>query len=134
MSKGPVPGNGLAISLPRSKVVFWSVLVQSSADQFVQLQDSQGLAIFTVRGASTSGGVPTQIGQGFFAAADPADAYTVWIGTDNGQRWSQVLWSQASLATASSPLFSKYVFASEDGTDADYNDSYLQMQWFEYLG
>lgn len=134
MSIGPVPGNGIAVTLPAGKMMFWSVLVQSSANQFIQLKDSGGNVIFTTQGASSSGGTPTQIGQGFFQALDSTNNYTVWIGTNGGSKWSQVLYTQDAIALGASIYFGKYIFASEDWNDNDYNDSYLQLQWFEYLG
>lgn len=134
MSIGPVSGNGIAISLPVGKVVFWSVLVQSSANQFLQIKDSSGQILFTAQGPSSSGGTPTQIGQGFFQAADASQNYTVWIGTNGGQQWSKVLWTQDVITSGSSIYSGKYLFTSEDGGDNDYNDSYLQLQWFQYVG
>ena len=134
MSIGPVTGNGIAVSFPQSKIVFWSLLVQASANQFVQVKDSSGTVIFTAEGASSSGGAPTQRGSGFFQAADPSNNYTVWIGTNGGQKWSQVLWTQDVITSGASIYSGKYIFTSEDWTDNDYNDSYLQMQWFQYVG
>lgn len=133
MSIGPVSGGGINISIPPGKVVFWSALVQSSANQFIQVKNSQSAVVFTAQGASSSGGTPTQIGSGFFQA-DTVGQYSIWIGTNGGQSWSQVLWTEDVITRGSSVYFGKYVFASEDYTDQDYNDSYIQLQWFEYLG
>ncbi|PDO85535.1 fucose-binding lectin II [Kosakonia pseudosacchari] len=133
MSSGPVSGNGIAIVIPPGKVVFWSVLVQSSANQFIQLKDSLSRVVFTVQGASSSGGTPTQIGSGFFQADNVGD-YTVLIGTNGGQRYSNVLWTQDIISRGASVFFGKYIFASEDSTDNDYNDSFFQLQWFENVG
>lgn len=133
MSIGPVSGGGIAVSIPAGKVVFWSVLVQSSANQFIQLKNSQSSVVFTVQGPSSSGGTPTQIGSGFFQA-DNSGQYTIWIGTNGGQSWSQVLWTEDVITRGSSVYFGKYVFASEDSTDHDYNDSFIQLQWFENVG
>ena len=134
MSIGPVSGNGIAVTLPAGKMMFWSVLVQAAYDQFIQLKDSSGNVIFTAQGSSSSGGTPTAIAQGIFQAVDPTNNYTVWIGTNGGSVWSKVLYSQDAIAIGSSQYLGKYIFASEDSTDNDYNDSYLQLQWFEYLG
>jgi hypothetical protein len=134
MSIGPVPGNGIAVNLPVGKMVFWSVLVQSSANQFIQLKDSKGNVVFTAQGPSSSGGTPTQIGEGFFQASDSTNNYTVWIGINGGSQWTQVLYTQDAISLGASLYFGKYIFGSEDYTDNDYNDSYLQLQWFQYLG
>lgn len=131
MSTGPVPGNGVAIVLPVGAIVFWSAVVQAAENQFVQLQDSTGNAVFTAQGSGIS---PTQIGQGFFQAADPSQAYTLWLGVDGGAQWSQVLWSQDTLNNGSATCMTKYVFATEDGGDSDFNDTCLQMQWFAEVG
>ncbi|MBN3216848.1 fucose-binding lectin II [Pectobacterium polaris] len=133
MSIGPVSGGGIAISIPPGKVVFWSALVQSSANQFIQLKNSQSSSVFSVQGASSRGGTPTQIGSGFFQT-DAVGKYTIWIGTNGGQSWSQVLWAEDVITRGSSVFFGKYVFASEDSTDYDYNDSFIQLQWFENGG
>lgn len=134
MSNGPVPGNGISIAIPQGKVVFWSALVQAAWSQFVQLKDSAGNVVFTVTGASPDGHSPTQIGQGFFQAGDPSGTYSLWLGIDGGSQWSSVLWTEDSISLSGTTYLSKYVFGTEDGADADYNDTYLQLQWFEYLG
>ncbi len=134
MSTGPVTGNGIAITIPQDKVVFWSALVQASLNQFIKIQDSNGQTVFTCQGASPDGHSPTQVGSGFFQAGDPSGNYTVWLGTSGGAQWSNVLWVQDSLAVGGTSYLTRYVFGTEDGADEDYNDTYLQMQWFQYLG
>ena len=134
LAMNPVPGSGIAVTLPPGKVVFWSALVQAAWSQFVQLKDSQGNVVFTVQGASPDGHSPTQIGQGFFKPSDPSGNYTLWLGVNGGGAWSQVIWGQDSLSTGGTAYLTKYVFACEDGADSDFNDTYLQMQWFEFLG
>lgn len=135
MSIGPVSGAGITVNLPAGKIVFWSAVVQAGYQQFVQVKDSAGTVIFTAQGASAGGGgQPTQIGQGFFQAADPSDNYTVWLGTNGGQAWSQVLYAQDSLNSGANIYMGKYLFNTEDSGDADYNDTCLQMQWFQYVG
>ena len=130
----PVPGNGIGINLPAGKIVFWSAVVQAAWQQFVQLKDSSGNVVFTVEGASPDGHSATQIGEGFFQPADPSGNYTVWLGVNGGASWSQVIFAQDALSSGGSAFLTKYVFAAEDGADNDYNDTYLQMQWFEYVG
>ena len=134
MSIGPVPGNGIAVNFPVGKIVFWSATAQAADNQFVQLQDSGGQIIFTAQGTSPDGYSPTQFSQGFFQAADASNNYTVWLGTNGGAQWSQVLWTQDALTSGSSIYMGKYLFTTEDAGDADYNDTYLQMQWFQYVG
>lgn len=130
----PIPGKRIAITIPLGKVVFWSALVQAAYVQFVQLKDSGGVTVFTAQGGSSDGHSATQIGQGFFQAGDESGNYTLSLGTNGGQQWSNVLWASDVLMAGSTPFLTKYVFATEDGTDNDYNDTYLQMQWFEILG
>jgi len=131
MTTGPVSGNGVAITLPLNMIVFWSAVVQAAENQFVQLQDSTGAVLFTAQGSGIS---PTQIGQGFFQAADPTQTYTVWLGIDGGAQWSQVLWTQDSLNNGPTTCMTKYLFTTEDGGDSDFNDTCLQMQWFAQVG
>jgi hypothetical protein len=133
MSIGSAPGNGIAISLPLNKIVFWSVMAQSTTNQFIQVKDSSGNIVFTAQGASSSGETPTQIGQGFFQAADPSSSYTIWIGTSGGTLWSNVLWTQDVLNIGTTIYAGKYIFSSADSGNA-YNDSYIQMQWFQFVG
>jgi len=133
VSNGPVSGNGIAIGIPAG-TVFWTATSQAAWSQFVQLRDSAGNVLFTAEGASPDGHSPTQIGQGFFQAGDESGNYSVWLGVDGGQRWSSVLWAQDSIAASGTDYLGKYVFGTEDGSDNDYNDTYLQLQWFEYLG
>lgn len=134
MSTGPVEGDGIAISLAGGKVVFWSAMVQAAWDQFVQLKDPSGDVVFTATGASPDGHSPTQIGEGFFQVPSAGGDYTVWIGIDGGEQWSQVVWGQDALTGNGQTYMTRFVFASEDGADQDYNDSFVQMQWFEHLG
>lgn len=134
MSVGPVSGNGIPINIPPDKLVWWSALAQSSGNQFVQLKDSGGNVIFTAQGASSSGGTPTQIGQDNFRSADPSGNYTIYLGTNGGAQWSRVLWSEDSVNSGTTIYLGKYIFAAEDGGDNDYNDTYLELQWFQFSG
>ena len=130
----PVLGKAIPLTLPAGKVVFWSALVQAAWKQFVRLQDSKGNVVFTVQGSSPDGHSPTQIGQGFFQPSDPSGNYVLSLGVNGGAAWSQVIWAQDALSAGGTAYLTKYVFATEDGADSDFNDTYLQMQWFEYLG
>lgn len=134
MSNGPVTGDGIAITLPPGKIVFWSAMVQAARAQFVQVRDSAGQIVFTAAGASPDGHSPVQIGQGFFQPADPTGTYTVWLGTDNGANWSEVLWAQDAITLGGTAYLTQYVFGTEDGADQDYNDTFLQMQYFQSVG
>lgn len=134
MSNGPVAGNGIAITIPAGKVVFWTALVQAAFNQFIQVKDGSGNVVFTVQGASSQGGTPTQIGQGFFQASDPNGAYTVWIGVNGGQWWQSVLWDEKPISVGGTAYFDQFTFISEDSTDNDFNDTCLQMRWFQFLG
>lgn len=134
MSIGPVTGEGIAINLPVGKVVFWSATAQAANKQFVQLRDEGGNTVFTAEGASSDGHSPAQIGQGFFQVGGSTGNFTVWLGTNGGAQWSNVLWTQDVLAGASTIYMGKYVFTTEDAGDADYNDTFLQMQWFQFVG
>ncbi|HEX7884718.1 MAG TPA: hypothetical protein VF474_01960 [Phenylobacterium sp.] len=131
MSNGPVPGNGVPIDLPLGKIVFWSAVVQAANNQFVQLKDSNNAVLFTAQG---SGVAPTQIGQGFFQVSATSQACTVWLGIDGGAQWSQVLWTQDAVSDGGSVCMGKYLFVSEDGADQDFNDTCLQIQWFDQVG
>lgn len=132
-----ISGAGIDLVLPQGKIIFWSALVQATFSQFVQLKDSKDVVIFTAQGGSPDGHSATQIGQGFFQSADPQGKYTLWLGTPANHgthRWSDVLMAQDTLTANGSTFLTKYVFGTEDGSDGDYNDTYLEMQWFEYLG
>lgn len=134
MSNGPISGDGIAITLPPGKVVFWSALVQAAYDQFVQLKDSNGNVVFTAQGPSASGYEPTQIGQGFFQVPAGTGAYTVYLGTNGGSAWSSVIWDQDQIDTGGTTYLGRFLFGTEDAGDNDYNDTFFQMQWFEYIG
>ena len=133
MSNGPVSGNGIPITLPPGKIVFWSAMVQAARGQLVQIKDSADRVVFTATGASPDGHSPTQIGQGFFQPSDPSAAYTVWLGTGDGV-WSSVLWAADQIALGDTAYLTKYVFGTEDGTDLDFNDTFLQVQYFDAVG
>lgn len=134
MSNGPVTGNGIAITLPEKKFVFWSALAQAAFSQYVQLKDAAGNPVFTAQGASAAPGQPTQIGQGVFTVPTGGGDYTVWIGTNGGAKWSQVLWQSEAITLGSSVFYGSYCFIAEDSTDQDYNDTCLQLNWFQYIG
>jgi len=134
MSIGPVSGASIPVSLPYGKTVFWSMLVQADYDQFVQLKDSQGNVQFTATGTSSGGGQPTQVAQGFFQVGDQSGAYTLSLGVNGGAHWSSVIYSSDVLNLGSTIYFGSYIFVTEDATDADYNDTCFQMNWFQYLG
>ena len=49
MSTGPVPGNGIAITIPQGSVVFWSAMAQASLNQFVEICTADKEPIFLRR-------------------------------------------------------------------------------------
>jgi hypothetical protein len=134
MSIGPVSGNGIALTLVRGKTIFWTVNTQATWNQFIQLRDSDGNVVFTATGASAGGHAPTQIGNGSFVAIDPVGQYMLYIGYNNGQSWSSVLWDDMVVNLGSSIICSNYNFVSEDGADQDFNDSHLSLSWFNSIG
>ncbi|RMB12040.1 hypothetical protein [Eilatimonas milleporae] len=135
MSNGPVTGDGIAITLPKGKMIFWSAVAQATYQQFVQVKDSGGTVIFEASGSSADGHSPTQYGQGMFQTNPSGDGgYTVWIGLNNGAGWQQVLWDKCGISHSGTDYYSQYTFISEDGADEDFNDTCLTLQWFEYLG
>ncbi|MFE4124863.1 fucose-binding lectin II [Kosakonia sp. YIM B13605] len=133
MSVGPVSGNGIAITLPPGKTVFWTANVQASWAQYVQVRDFSNNPVFQANGASTGGHSPTQIGQGTFVASGTG-AYTVYLGYNNGQSWSQVMWEEMTLNIGSQIYFSSFNFIAEDGADQDFNDTCLTLTWFNSIG
>jgi mannose-binding lectin len=127
MSNGPVSGNAIPITLPVGFTVYYSGMTQASWNQFIQLKDSHGNVIFTLSG---SGPYATQS----FTASDTTGNYTVYIGTNGGSQWSQVVWDEEVLNIGNTVYFGIFNFISEDGTDTDYNDSYLALYWFTFSG
>lgn len=134
MSNGPVSGNGIAITLPWGKTVFWSVTAQASWGQYVRLVDSHQSPVFSASGASTGGHSPTQIGAGSFMAPDSSGSYFLYVGTNQGLAWSNVVWDQIDLMANGTLTSRNFVFISEDGADQDYNDSYVSISWFNQRG
>lgn len=134
MSSGPVSGNGIPITLPPGKTVFWTVNTQAAWDQFVVLADSQGHAIFTASGSSPGGHSPTQIGAGTFVAGDATGKYKLIVGINGGQSWSQVIWDEITLSLGGTVLSGNYNFIAEDGADQDFNDTHVSLTWFNQLG
>lgn len=134
MTVGPVSGNGIAISLVPGKIVYWTANAQATWNQFVQLKDSTGKVIFTATGASTGGHSPTQIGNGSFPVNDQSGKYKVYIGINNGQSWSSILWNDVLLYLGNTLICSNFNFIAEDGADQDYNDTCLTMSWFNSVG
>lgn len=135
MSNGPVSGNGIPIMLPPGMVIFWNATAQATFSQFVALNDASNNRIFSVEGASTDGHAPTVIGQGFFQVPSSVNGpYMLYLGTNGGSQWSNVIWTNDTLDNGGSNVMSRYIFGSEDGSDNDYNDTFLQMQWFARLG
>jgi mannose-binding lectin len=134
MSFGPVSGNGIPIVLPTGKTALWSVIAQSSGNQYVQLKDSGGNVIFTAQGASSSGGTPTQIGQGSFTVDDQSGNYTMSIGVNGGSSWSTVLWDDITVSLGQNIMCSNFNFIAEDATDQDFNDSAVSLTWFNSVG
>ncbi|AUG99311.1 hypothetical protein PCO86_19285 [Pectobacteriaceae bacterium CE70] len=133
MSVGPVSGNGIPITLPVGKTVFWTADVQASYSQFIQVRDSTNTVVIQSSGASTGGHSPTQIGQGSFVTAGTG-VYTIFLGYNNGQSWSQVMWDEMTLIIGSQIFSSCFNFITEDGADQDFNDSCLTLTWFNSIG
>ncbi len=134
--QGPVSGASIPVSLPAGKRCFYSSIVQSAANQFIELSDSQGKIVFTLTGASIPAGTgnPTPIGDGYFDVQDFSGNYIIKIGTDKGAKWSKVLYNMNELNLGNIKYYHEYVFISEDWSDDDYNDSYLIIYWMENAG
>jgi hypothetical protein len=133
MSIGPVSGNGIAVTLPPGKTVFWNVTTQASYNQYVLLSNSSGSRVFLATGASTGGHSPTQIGQGSFVV-DATGNYTIYIGINGGAQYSQVLWDDMTVFLNSIIVCSNLNYISEDGADQDFNDSAVSLTWFNTDG
>jgi hypothetical protein len=133
MSFGPVSGNSIPIVLPPGKTVFWSVIAQAANSQFVQLKHSSGLVLFGAEGASSGGG-PTQIGQGNFTIHDQSGSCTMSIGVNGGSSWSTVLWDDITISLGQTIMCSNFNFIAEDANDQDYNDSAVSLTWFNSVG
>lgn len=133
MSFGPVSGNSIPIVLPPGKMVFWSVIAQAANSQFVQLKHSGGDVLFTAEGASSGGG-PTQIGQGNFTIHDQSGNCTMSIGVNGGLSWSTVLWDDITISLGQNIMCSNFNFIAEDANDQDFNDSAVSLTWFNSVG
>lgn len=133
MSFGPVSGNSIPIVLPPGKMVFWSVIAQAANSQFVQLKHSSGDVLFTAVGASSGGG-PTQIGQGNFTIHAQSGNCTMFIGINEGSSWSTVLWDDITISLGQNIMCSNFNFIAEDASDQDYNDSAVSLTWFNSVG
>ncbi len=135
MSNGPVSGDGIAITIPLGKTVFWSTVCQATDEQYVRVTTSTGEVVFEASGASPDGHSPYQYGQGTFStSAFNTTDYLVYIGINSGASWQSVMWDQNSISSGSTTYYSAYNFISEDATDQDYNDTHLAVQWFEFVG
>lgn len=135
MSNGPVTGNGIAISIPLDKSVFWSAVAQAAYNQYVKVTTAAGAVVFEQSGASPDGHSPYQYGNGLFStSAYNTTDYLVYIGINGGASWQSVQWDQAAITSGSDTYFTSIMFVSEDASDNDYNDTCLTLNWFEYLG
>lgn len=130
---GPINGNQIPpLTLPQGNLCFYTGLVQSSLNQYIQLTDSQGVEVLVLTGTSSTGGTPTSLGSGYFAIND--SSYTIRIGLNNGTSWTSVLYDQSSVQLNGTSYFQQYTFLSEDGGDGDYNDASLSLYWFSRVG
>ncbi len=130
---GPINGNQIPpLGLPQGNLCFYSGMVQSSVNQYIQLTDSKGVEVLVLTGASSTGGTPTPLGSGYFAIND--SSYTIKIGVNNGAGWSSVIYDQSSVDLNGAHYYQQYTFLSEDGGDGDYNDSSLSLYWFKGIG
>ncbi len=133
MSIGPVSGNGIAFTLNPGKTAFWTVTSQAAYNQYVQLRDVNGTVVFTATGSGGTSGGPKQLGQGSFTVANNAN-YTLYVGTNNGSSWSQVIWDADALVSGSTIYYQTFNFISEDGGGTDFNDSVVTISYFNSLG
>lgn len=135
MSNGPVSGNAIPVTIPLNKSVFWSAVAQATDDQYVKVTTKAGVLVFQQSGTSPDGHSPSQYGNGLFStAAYNTTDYLVYIGINGGSTWQSVQYDQAVIVNAGNTYFTSLIFVSEDGSDNDYNDTCLTLNWFEYLG
>lgn len=136
MSNGPLSGNGIPVTIPAGKQVFWSAVAQAADSQYVKVTTAAGgTTVFEQSGTSSDGHSPTQYGNGTFSTdAYATTSFLVYIGIDGGANWQSVIWDTLGVTSGSNTYYSSLVFVSEDGSDADYNDTCLTLSWFEYLG
>jgi hypothetical protein len=120
------------VFIPPGKYVFFSVVTQAEYQQVILLKDSAGHALISAAGMGTGGDPPTQIDAGTFLAQDQSGNYTMSI-TGNSQP-SQVIWDQLPLTVGQTVMSTTYVFNSEDGVDADFNDTCVTLTWFDQAG
>jgi hypothetical protein len=130
---GPISGNQIPpLSLPQGNICFYSGMVQSSLNQYIQLTDSKGTEVLVLTGSSSTWGTPTPLGGGYFTLSD--STYTIKIGLNNGASWSSVIYNQSSVDLNGAPFYQQYTFLGEDGGDGDYNDSSFLLYWFRSIG
>ncbi|WP_181699868.1 hypothetical protein [Chthonobacter albigriseus] len=140
MANGPVSGQSIVITLPAKAMVFWSATAQATFMQYVAvwaISPSGGpdVLVFQATGTSPDGHSPANFGTGAFStAAYGTTSFRVQVGVNGGASWQQVLWQETPLDLSGTTLFESFDFISEDGTDLDFNDTHLSLQWFSRLG
>ncbi len=135
MTTGPIYGRNIAITLPRGKTIYWTAYAQSAGAQFVEIRDTANKVIVSKASAGNTGrGGEAKFGEGSFVAEDANNTYYVSIGVNNGASWEKVLYSYDELVFNGVVKFGNYIFGGEDGTDNDFNDTNLNLHWYDNLG
>jgi hypothetical protein len=113
---------------PSSKLVSVVATAQSSGTQNLSITDSTGKEVFSAKGASSSGGTYTVIGQGTFSPSGDGN-YSVKLTSGSG-----ILYGNGDVVNNGKVFNAMHTFSCNDGGctagDKDFNDLVVQIMSF----
>ena len=116
------------ITIPAGKTAIVNFANNSSAKESFRITDSNGKEVCS--GAGTGTGPKVQPSQTFVAEA--GGIYKVSI--DSYDTPNMILDSNSSMVSNGIVYAQSYLFISEDASDNDYNDTFLNISWFQNNG
>jgi len=120
--------NPIGISIPAGKAVIVNFATNASFSQSFSITNSSG--VVECSGSGSGVGPAVQTSQVF--TAELGGTYSVVI--DGNSSAEKVLTADCSAIDNGVIYAQSYIFAGEDSTDDDYNDTFLSISWFQFNG
>jgi len=129
---GPVPGTNIPITLPANKVIYWSAIAQAAYLQHIEIKAPTGKVVASAQG---NGQPLRRFGEGSFNSGGGGVFHiSIWVNTPHGPRPESVIFDEHKVVFGGQTKYGQFTFLGEDGADQDFNDTTLELHWWDRVG